>query len=312
MTRDGRRSKRTREAEEASLAIRRILAERLSTLATAEVASRILDTAVRQAALSLVPADAGDLAAFTHGSLRAVTEAALGEDSADALVDDLVPLLRAMSATFSNTEDSQIRLTVRPEVLAGTVRPRQSNSIHTPIAPARLEAFDEAELVDQGERGPPPLTSAEVLRSEPPDQPHVEESAEFEALSLTRESYTRLVFASASTERADAIAEGLGARVSLTRVDDVFDLVDHASAHSVESVYVILDGSHSTVRPTTLAAATSELPAGTVVVLWDTPTMESDELSAIAPEAEAWTKLPGGTTTGDLLRYLRSVLPEVG
>lgn len=280
-----------------------MLAERLSTLATPEVASRILDEAVRHAAVPWVPVDGSELTAFANGSLREITERTLGEDSADALVADLVPLIRAMCAPLTNPDESQIRLTVRPELIAASVRPGRQAPRLTPVAPADLDSFRRVAHEDADTHA----VSIEI--SEFPDAPGIQESAEFERVEPARSSQHRLVLASRSVDREREIANALDGHASVTRVEDVFDLVDHASGEFDGPVYVVLDGTSSAVRPTTLAAATAELPENTVVVLWGTPTTESDELDAIAPEAEAWKKLPDGTSTGELVRYLRSVFP---
>lgn len=84
-------------------------------LAMPESANSILRTALVLAARRLVPDKGALLEEFVRGPLRRATDAELGPDAADALMDDLAILVRTAFAVPVDVEDTHVRLTKRPE-----------------------------------------------------------------------------------------------------------------------------------------------------------------------------------------------------
>jgi hypothetical protein len=277
-----------------------MLSELLSSLAAPDVASRILDDAIARAGIASVPTDGQELTRFVSGALYASMERTLGQDAADALSADFLPILRALCVPVENLDDSHVRLTMRPNVLAGTTRPQPNIPEFTPAASGRPLRNESGSRFDALSIPPPPAVTPVILAPRG--------ARTIEPAPAKSPSFSRLVLASRSVMREFELAAALGAGGTVVRVEDVFDLVDQASSEGAGHVFVVLDAKNSTVQPTTLAAATTELPAGTRVVLWGTPDVESDALGAIAPEAMLWTKLPVSTSAAELARYLLTVV----
>lgn len=239
--------------------MRRALVERLATLASPEVASRIVDDVCAKEGLEWVPEGGLILGLFVHGPLREETARVLGEDAADALMDDLVPMVR-MNQSASDPDESQVRVTVRPSPRKTTLPPLATPVVPAPASPESMHAMDGRAL--------------------------------------------RILVASRDDERVEEIAAAMGERVRVQRVDDVIDLFDAASHVAGEDVVVVIDSAEASVQPSTLAAAHNDLPANAEVVLWGAREAESEELHAMVPESERWTKLGESTSPAELAFFL--------
>lgn len=255
-------------------AVRRTLFERLVMLAAPAVANRILDESLRRARLADVPSGGIELELFVRGPLRDAVEWALGDDFADAFMEDLAPILRKMTATSPNFEDTHIRISAKPSGHA------------TPVAPTPAQDLDE----------------------------DVGDTIEFELTEGNAETHAtaraRVVVASRSQARVNEMANALGSMADIQRVEDVFDLVDAAATRGDERIIVVLDSHDSAIRPTTIAAASGELPEDAMVVLWGTAATESDELDAIVPDAEEWLRIGERTSPTELAFFLKFELEK--
>jgi len=265
-----------RESAEAH-AFRITILERLSVLATPDSANSILRTALTTCARRFVPESNPTLREFVHGPLRRATSVELGNDAADALMDDLAILVGTTQAEAVDLESSHVRLTRRPDVMNPT-----------PLAPAAIDSSSTAVHA----RG-----YAAVLGTPVPTVPPPETMASM-----------RVVFASGSHERVEAVANELGASAEITRVSDIFELVDVASDPSDGPVIVVVDRSSAVMNTSTLAAAQEELPRDAIVVLWGDANPATDTLPDVLTAPASWTTVGNEAS----VRELATILTRVG
>lgn len=247
------------------------LLERLTMLATPETANGLLRTALLNCKRRFVPEGGAELEEFVQGALFRATRTHLGEDAADALMDDLAVLVKAAVAATTSDDDSHVRMTIRP--VPEHKRPS------SPTLP--VDASDDL----------PPLLDFE----EPPAR-----------ASITSPSI-RVIIASRSEDRCGEVAAALGPEAEVQRVSDVFELVDLAAAPTDGAVVVLVDRDEAIVRTSTLAAASDELPATAHVVLWGDGSASNDELPDVIPAPESWTRISGEISVSDIATVIRRV-----
>jgi len=78
---------------------RRIIEEALDKVASVDFRDDIVAYALQQAGLAEVPTDPGAANGFVHRSVRGVVEMTLGADAADAVMEDLAPILQQAEVT---------------------------------------------------------------------------------------------------------------------------------------------------------------------------------------------------------------------
>lgn len=244
--------------------------ERMSAFAVAEMAERILETALTRSELAFVPMGGVRLASFVNGPLQDLVRHHLGDDAADAFLEDVQPLLRL------NIDDEEIS-SVRPRVPSET---RLGEMRHVFV-----DHSSQTNLRPQDPQ-PAPTTSAPTVR---PDT----------NLSLA------VVMSSQDPTRAFSLGAALGASVEMRVVDDIVELVDTLVELADRSPFLVLDGMSPALHPATLAATLPELPEGLSIVLWGYDAASQEELRALTQGAIEFRAFGSDVEADDLASLLR-------
>jgi hypothetical protein len=255
--------------------MRLLVLERMSSFAVREIAERILDSALVRAQLAFVPMGGVRLASFSNGPLQDLVRHHLGDDAADAFLEDMQPLLKL------NIDEEEIS-SVRPRVPDSARIHVETRAFADTTSQTQLRAADKyTPAVPAG-----PTTSAPTVR---PDS----------------DAALVVVISSQDPTRAFALGAALGASVEMRVVDDIVELVDTLLELQDRTPFLVLDGVAPALHPLTLAATLPELPEGLTIVLWGYDGSSLIELRAMVDGASGFRTFGSDVEPDDLASLLR-------
>ncbi len=219
--------------------LRTMILERMASFAVRDMAERILDSALERVGIAFVPIASARLTAFAHGPLQELVRHHLGDDAADALLDDLRPL---------------IAMTAADEEEISSIRPRtDSGPIDMPVGKTDVTSQTKMRAVEG---------DAIDADGELDGEPHATTVRPDRALGLV------VVVSSANPSRGFGLGIALGEGADVRVVDDLVELMDTLADLADRLPVLVLDGVAPALHAATLSATLPELPEGVSVVLW--------------------------------------------
>jgi hypothetical protein len=250
----------------------RAVDDAMSTVASREVRERLLRAALASADLAGVPEDAEAARMFVLGPLRTVVVHHLGIEIADAVIEDLEPILSMAGSHLRPCEPRPIH---RPPHRRHTDEP-------TDRAKDPLKRSGAVPRWTEPETRPQPVPSAGAMGS-------------VLVATMDRSGIQRL------TRRLVGSAE-----VRLAR--DVFELVFALEASGKRLPVVVLDCCLPAVEPQTVAQMLSRVRQMPSVVLWGASEQAHRHLANAAPAAADWVPVSQEADDRDLAALLERML----
>lgn len=244
--------------------MRILVLERMASFAVRDIAERILDSALARAGLAFVPMGGARLTSFAHGALQDLVRHHLGDDAADALLEDLQPLLR-LHLDDDDVSSIRPRGAEESQRVATAFAPDDDGPITDTISQPQMRAVDR-----RTPEVPAPLMAGPTVRPQQTSGALV------------------VIVATLDPGRGHLLGVALGHDAAVHVVDDLVALVDTAQELAEHRPLLVLDGTAPALHAATFAATLPELPEGAGVVLWGFDRPALDEMHALVDGARAF------------------------
>lgn len=237
--------------------VARTVRETLDALATPEIRNAVIRYALEREGAPHIPEKGSEVRSFVEGSLVNAVRDLLGEEQAEAVRDELAPIIERFDRASGLPPDEADSA-------------RATGSAYQPGLAASGQSFSAGRLVE-GAHEPVSRPESEPLPpapsdAEPTDQP--ETSADLRASPPPVIRPVRpdrlLLLATRNSAGLGLLSDGLVGLAEIHAVQDPLELLELAARETV----VVLDAAAPSVRPETLVALAPELPDAVRVVLW--------------------------------------------
>jgi len=266
--------------------VTRAIREALEAIASPEVTQRIVERGLHMAGLSAIPAGGEEFRTFVTRHLKRAVDFALGDETAEAFVEDLRPILR-MADDLDDV--SHVRASRSDSPPEGAV-PRR-----------RLPSLPELNLRNpKVPKAPPPGISAPVPGAPPSTAPPEDESYWDEELPVTSESPSvpTALIATLDIDRIHRLGAHLMGEATVHLVGDIVELLE--ALHEEKRPVVVIDCMNPSIQPATIATVAPDLPEGSTVVLWGAGDALYRQLESLADHTRRWLRCGTDATTEDV------------
>ena len=212
--------------------IARIVREAIEAVATPEVRQQIMHRALQLADEHEVPTAGAALRDFVDRHLRDSSAFYLGDEAADAIMEQVEPLISLVEEIASRTPHRRAN-DREPTQRVG--RERQ----HSGVSP-----------------------KTDLPKKEQTD------TSKYPRLQAQNAALPMVFVATRSQGRCEGIAETLAGRAAVQQIEDVVAFLDNLKATASLSPLLVIDCVESSVQPSTIATLAHELPRGSGVLLW--------------------------------------------
>ena len=249
--------------------ITRMVREAIEVVATPEVRVQILHRALHMAREHEIPASGEPLRSFADKHLRTAMTFYLGNETSDAVMQNLAPMLTLAERLSSQPP----RKTVRPDETRKLGRRRQHSG---------------------------------VTRRDPVD-PRETDTSKYPTVQPMGVALPMVFVATRDRGRCDAIVEQVGDAAAVQQIEDVVAFLDNLKATASLSPLVVIDCVAASVQPSTIATLAHELPKNSSVLLWGA-TDEHRELTDLATDDRGWLRCGVEATPGDIATLIHTLL----
>jgi len=266
--------------------VSRAIREALEAIASPEVSQRILERALHMARRPAIPAGGEDFRTFVHQHLRKAVDFALGDETADAFVGDLQPILR-----MADDLDDVSRVRATGEESAAAARPARKRFPSLPELNLRNPKVPKA---------PPPGISAPVLGAPPSTAPPEDDSywIEDELVTSDGPGIPTVLIATLDLDRTHRLGSHLTGEASVQLVGDIVELLE--ALQGAPRQVVVIDCMNPSIQAATIATVAPDLPEGSTVVLWGASEALYRQLESLGDHTRRWLRCGTDATTEDV------------
>ncbi|MGB5696963.1 MAG: hypothetical protein WBM46_15000 [Polyangiales bacterium] len=251
--------------------ISRMVREAIETVATPEVRVQILHRAFHMSREHEIPAAGEPLHRFVDKHLRTAMAFYLGAEAAEAVMQNLEPML-----SFAEKISSQPpHKTVRADETRKLGRDRQRSGV------TRRD----------------PLQALET------------DTTKYPTVQPLGSALPMVFVATRSRERCAGIAKHLGAIAAVQQIEDVVAFLDNLKATASLSPLLVIDCAEASVQPSTIATLEHELPRGSAVLIWGATEHDRD-LTDLATSDRGWLRCGIEASPSDIASLIRMLLGE--
>lgn len=257
--------------------------EALTSIATSQVAGRVLHRALHLAGEHEIPTGGSRLQRFVDRHLRSAAAFVLGNEVAEALIEQLAPIVSPLPSVLPPISRAWIAIDGEPDLV-----PRSSlgGTLGDEFEALELEISDLGD--EDRERDPLPLDRQRTLPA--PERPTV-------LVATTDESLVA------------ELRKLLAQHIQLSRVGDVVALLEAAQLATPDAApVVIVHGASPSVQPATVATIGAELPAGSTLLLWGVSAVEAREAMLLSDDEEAWALLDASVPLAEVAELVRDLV----
>lgn len=251
--------------------ITRMVREAIETVATPEVRVQIMHRALHIAREHEIPTDGEAMRHFVDKPLRTAMEFYLGNVAADAVMQNLEPML-----TLADSINSQPPVTERSQV------PSRRPGRERPYSGVTAKDLD--------------------------GQAHVSTS-KYPTMQPLGSALPMVFVATRDRSRCNAIARKIGSAAAVQQIEDVVSFLDNVKATASLSPLVVIDCVEASVQPSTIATLAHELPKGSAVLVWGATEADRD-LTDLATSDRGWLRCGVEATPDDVAALIRMLLGE--
>ena len=249
--------------------IARMVREAIESVATPEVRVQILHRALHMAREHEIPAAGDRLHRFVDKHLRTAMEFYLGNAAAEAVMQNLEPMLM-----FAETIGSQ---------------------------PPQGDRHGDATREDGRKRA---RSGVSRKHSAHPSEPSTSKYPTIEPLG----SALPMVFvATRDRARCDAIAKKIGSAATVQQIEDVVAFLDNVKATASLSPVLVIDCVEASVQPSTIATLAHELPENSAVLVWGA-TEKHRALTDLVTGDRGWFRCGVEAKPGDVAALIQMLL----
>lgn len=249
----------------------RLIREAIEAVAAPEVRLQIMHRALHMAHEHEVPESGEPLHTFVDKHLRASAAFYLGNETTEAVMKNLEPLVTLAQEVASQPPH---RRTDQSEPTQRVGRDRQYSGVSAKSPPE------------------PETDTSKYPRVQPLG------------------SALPMVFvATRNSERCAGIEAHLEDKAAVQQIKDVVAFLDNLKATASLSPLVVIDCVEASVQPSTIATLAHELPKGSGVLLWGA-TEKHRKLIDVATRDRGWLQCDPDATPGDVAGLIQMLLGE--
>ncbi len=274
--------------------VARTVREALEAVASPNMTVRILHRALHMARIHEVPGGGQDLRLFVSKHLKAAVDFAMGPETAEALLDDLEPILRMADeleevsrVRMSNSTQDMPAVRDEPDAMP-SLPPLNFRNPKVPKAPPAGIKAPITRDVGPSTRPPPrdPFESDVRLRDD---------------LAVPTVLVTTL-----DLDRLHKISGHLAGEATVQLVGDVVELLE--ALQSAVRPIVIIDCMDPSVQPMTIATIAADIPEGSTVVVWGANATVYNQVESLAEHTKRWLRCGIEASSDDVSSLIQQLV----
>ncbi len=250
--------------------IARMVREAIETVATPEVRLQILHRALHMAREHEIPQSGATLQRFVDKHLRTAMTFYLGNEAAEAVMQNLEPMV-SYAERLSSKPPNDAR---RPDDTRKLGRRRQASGI-----------------------------------AEKPEAEALLDTSKYPTVSPTGSVLPMVFVATRSAERFAEIERHVGHAAAVQQIEDVVAFLDNLKATASLGPLIVIDCVEASVQPTTIATLAHELPSGSAVLIWGAKPQDQ-QLTDLAVGSHGWLRCDVEATPADVASLIHMLLGQ--